>query len=155
MTILTKLLPDRVREFGMPRGAGPEITSSDVALAVAELEPFEADVLLAKHIGQEPEDLERVLFEIQNAILRAWASGAGGESMKRKFIRPMAECCWAEFASGKNMSHEDRAFSVGIHESKWHQSGYKNVYGDAFYHLSSVEGDAYRKLKKILGLFGY
>lgn len=152
MTILTKLLPDRPREMGMPRGAGPEITSTDVALAVSQLEPFQSDILLARHIGQEPEDLERILLEVQNSIVRSWLKGSGGASMKRKYIRPMAECCWAEFSSAKKMSHEQRAFNVGIGTASWHESGYKYIYGDAFVFLSDVEASAYRKVKRVVGM---
>lgn len=151
MTLLQKLLPQRAHETGMPGAGAPEITSQDVALAVSRLDPFEADVLQARHIQKEPGDLERVLQEIQNRIVRAWQRGKGGESLKRRYIRPMAECCWAEFVSSAKYTHLIRADALGLTEVSWHNAGYKHIYDEAFSYLCDTESKAYRKVKAAIG----
>lgn len=151
MTILTKLLPDRPREMGMPRGAGPEITSTDVALVVGQLEPFEADVLLARDLGQKPRDLDAILARIEVAMGAAWARDRSDRNPNRKYIPAMAKCCWEEFINPDGVTHESRAFYVGISTQNWHAGGYKNMYGNAYAYLCDVASDSYRKVRRGIG----
>lgn len=154
MTLLAKLSPGSLDLRGMPSGQGPEITAADVSAALSTItDKTQLHLMLAIGADQWPNSgqLELVIQDIQNMLLRAWMKGNGRDRLNRDKIRPMAELAWAE-ATGKELTEGARAEAVKVSRDAW-DSGYRYVYSAVIAELESLFYDGARRLKRHLGSF--
>lgn len=154
MTLLAKLSPGSLDLRGMPSGQGPEITAADVSAALSTItDRTQLHLMLAIGADQWPNSgqLELVIQDIQNMLLRAWMKGNGRDRLNRDKIRPMAELAWAE-ATGKGLTESARAEAVNVSEAAWY-AGYRYVYSAALAEIESLFHQGVRALKYRVGSF--
>lgn len=154
MTLLAKLSPGSMDWRGLPSGGGPEVTSADVAGALASITDItQLHLLLAIGADQWPnrQQHEQIIQDIQHMVLRAWMKGSGRERLNRDKIRPMAELAWVE-ATGKALTEAERAEAVKVSRPAWDQS-YRYVYSAALAEMEAMIHAGMRMVKKRLGVF--
>jgi len=154
MTLLAKLSPGSLDLRGMPSGQGPEITAAEVSAALSIItDRTQLHLMLAIGADQWPTSgqLELVIQDIQNMLLRAWMKGNGRDRLNRDKIRPMAELAWAE-VTGRDLNDTERSNALSIGRLAW-DTGYRYVYSAAIAEMESLFHDGVRRLKRRLGNF--